>query len=465
MWWLACVGEGVDLGDSPGPTSTSTGTDPTSGSGPTTELLPGETGEETEPEGGPIAVLRIDAVGPIGSDEKVPGSLEVITDHDGTLGDLDSAPVEARWPIGIQIHGSSSTGYPKLGYRFECRDDSGEDSSCPLLDMPGASDWVLRAPYADKTLIREALAYRLAREVSGEDGPWQPRTAFAELILDEEYVGVYLLVERIQRDDDRLDLPKVAANAAEGDLSGGYVVKIDQHRGPGFDTARGTPIDYSYPRSEAITSAQDDWLRGWFDNFEAALADPGFADPVAGYPAWIVSESWIDAWLLNEIADNIDAYRLSAYHYKSSDEVDGRLYAGPVWDFDRAWGNVNYCDTWMTEGWIQDHLADCGCAEQFPFWWDRLAQDPAYVDARRCRWEELRAGVLADEAILATMDELVAEIGPAQGRDDVRWGTIGTWVDPNYWYGESYEEEVAWMKAWILERTAWMDRELEGSCD
>lgn len=419
------------------------------------EQLPGDSAGQSEPVYPHLPVFRIGSP-PIGDGTKVDATLEVIRDHDGTLADLDTAPLDAVWPIGIEIHGSSSAGGPKYGYRFECRDEIGEDTPCELLDLPDGTDWVLHAPYSDKTLIRNALAYTLGEDVNG-DTRWSPRSRHLELYLNDQYQGVYLLVERIARDSDRLDLVK----ASDADLSGGYIVRIDQHRDEGWDTARGTPIDWYYPRNEALTDAQRGYLVSWFDQFESAMAQ---ADWTTQYPSWIDVDSWIDTFLLNELANNIDAYRLSAYHYKDSDAVEGRLRAGPIWDFDRAWGNVNYCNTWETSGWIYDWLAQCGYAYEFPFWWEQLEQDPLYLDARRCRWEDLRAGVLSDASLQATFDALVAEVAEAEPRDNAQWGTIGVNIDPNWYVGASYGEEIAWLRAWMVDRVTWMDANLAGTC-
>lgn len=421
----------------------------------TVEQLPGETGEQPDPVYDHLPVFRIDSP-PIGDGAKVDGTLTIIRDHDGTLTDLDAAPIDAIWPIGIEIHGSSSAGGPKYGYRFECRDGAGEDTPCALLDLPDGTDWVLHAPYSDKTLIRNALAYTLGEQVNG-DTRWSPRSRALELYHNGQYQGVYLLVERVARDSDRLDLVK----ASDADVTGGYILRIDQHRDDGWDTARGTPIDWFYPKSTAISEAQRAYLVTWFNQFEGMLSQ---GDWTAQYPAWIDVDSWIDAWLLNELANNIDAYRLSAYHYKDSDTVDGRLRAGPIWDFDRAWGNVNYCDTWNTYGWVIDELTTCGYGYEFPFWWEQLEQDPAYLDQRRCRWEELRADVLSDTALAATFDTLVADVAEAEPRDHALWGTIGVAVDPNWYVGASYGEEIAWLRAWMEARVVWMDANLAGTC-
>ena len=276
------------------------------GAAATTEVITSTVTTPPEPIYDHLPVFRIRFDGSIPDGSQADGTLEVIRDHDGTLDDLDAAAIDAVWPIGIERHGSSSAGYPKLNLRVECRESDGSDTACPLLDLPGASDWVLHGPYCDKALIRNAFAYTLGRDVAAGTDVWQPRTAFFELILNEEYEGVYLLVERVQPDDDRLDVGEPAPTAAEGDLSGGYILKIDQNRSAGWVTARGTPVDYHEPKADQITAEQDAWLKGWWEELERQL-DEGFADPTTRHPHWFPVDEWVDFVLQQELSSNIDA--------------------------------------------------------------------------------------------------------------------------------------------------------------
>ncbi len=436
--------------DDPGPTST----DP--------EFVPGHTPGDTD-DTGPVEpvpfahlpVLVLDVGRPIGDTDKVDGFLRVIEDHDGTLADLDAAPVAYVTAIGIEVHGSSSLSYPKLGYKFECRDAAGEDDDCALVGLPSGSDWVLHAPYSDKTFMRNALAYGLGRDAAEASGRWEPRSQLVEVILDGDYVGVYLLVERIAREADRLDI--LATTLDDGTVGGGFIVKVDQHRSVGFDTNLGTPIDWVSPKSGSVTDAEAAYLRAWFDGLEAALAADTFADPVLGYAAWIDVDAWVDHWLLNELTHNIDAYRLSAFLWTDGPPGTGLLRAGPLWDFDRAWGNCNYCESWMAQGWIYDSLDRCGYAFQYPMWWERLREDPAFEARLRTRWEELRVDILSDRAMRARIASLKADLAEAEGRDQARWGTIGVAIEPNYQVGATRDEEIAWLETWAIERAAWMD--------
>lgn len=411
-----------------------------------------------------LPVLLIEADGPIGDGEKQSGWMELVRDHEGTLEDLEDAPRAWAGNVGIEIHGASSSGDPKHNFRLELRDETGEDVDYPLLGLGSDGDWVLHASYGDKTYLRNALAYRLGREAAAETGEWQPGTAFTEVFLNDAYQGVYLLTERIKRDADRLDLPAPATTASAGDITGGYIFKVDYNRGDYFTTDAGTLIEFTDPRLEELSSEQYVYIREWWDDFEAMLAGGDYDDPATGYAAWIDVDSWVDFILINELAHNIDAYRLSTYHYKEADSDGGLLHAGPIWDFDRAFGNVNYCNCWELDGWIYDDLNDCGAGYQFPFWWQRLLQDEGFQDLLRCRWEDLRVGALSDEAISAYIAEMTAEVAEAEPRDHDRWGTIGVNVGFNYYVGATWEEELTWFEEWVLARASWMDANVWGTC-
>jgi hypothetical protein len=407
------------------------------------------------------AVLMLDVRGRyIPDDDKITATLEVIRDHDGTLSDLDDAPRAYTGAIGIEGHGSSSSGFPKRGYRIEIRDEEGEDLNYPLLDLPADSDWVLHGPYSDKTLIRNALAYELARDMAVWTGQWQPRTAWAELFIDGYYQGVYLLVERIKIDQNRVDVPETTDE--DGDLSGGYIVKVDQLRSEGFVTTAGTPIDYHDPKYENLSEEQLEYLSDWFDSMESNMMGTSWRDETEGYSSFIEPDSFIDHYILNELAHNVDGLRLSAYLVKDPDSMGGRLHAGPAWDFNLGFGNADYCEGWSPEGFLQD--AACGDVLQVPFWWRRLPEDPAWRDRTRCRWEELRGDLLSDARLLERVDRLAGEVSAMEGRDHDTWDNIGVYVWPNAYVGATWNDEVAWMSAWLLDRALWLDGHLPGTC-
>lgn len=130
----------------------------------------------------------------------------------------------------IEIRGSSSQSFPKKQYGVELRDAAGNDVSAPLLGLPPEEDWVLFAPYNDKTLMRDVLAYKIARD----QGRYAPRTRYCELVLNGQYQGIYVLIEKVKRDNNRVDVNKLDPDENSGnDLTGGYIIKIDKETGSG----------------------------------------------------------------------------------------------------------------------------------------------------------------------------------------------------------------------------------------
>jgi hypothetical protein len=402
-------------------------------------------------------VLLIDTLGQnIVAETKINATLEVVRAHDGTLTDLDGAARAWSGNMGIEIHGSSSASFAKHNYRIELRDADGDDLAYGLLDMPREADWILHGPYSDKTLMRNALAYGLGRAIS--NGQWQPRATFAEVLINGAYQGVYLVVERPERGENRVDI----ASVSDEDPTGGYIVKIDQNRGAGWQTLYGTPIDYHHPKSEDITPTQDAWIKDWFNEMEAAMKADDFAEQ---WPAWLDGESFIDHYIINELSLNVDGYRLSGYlHLDTATHGSGKLTAGPLWDFNLAFGNSNYCYCWDVDGFVYDGLSRCGYPDQEPFWWQRLLEDPAYVEALRCRWDTLRAGTLSDAALQAMIADYSMELSVVADRNHSTWGVLGVYVWPNYYVGSTWMDEVDYLESWVLGRASWLDANLPGVC-
>lgn len=417
--------------------------------------------EDTAPTGyAHLPVLLLSTSGGLSTLGLVDGLLELVIEHDGTLTDLDAAPRALVTGMGVEVHGSSSSGFPKPSLRFETRDAYGADADEELLGLGSDSDWVLVSNYGDKTYIRNAFAYALGRTAAGADR-WETQDQFVEVFLDGSYLGIYSLVTRVKLDADRVALPEPAASAAEGDVSGGYVLKVDSGRDEYWVTGRNSWVSWVDPKHDQVTAEQDAYLRSWFERFEATLDGHSFDRDFA---TWADPDSFVDHFLLNELAHNIDAYRLSAFLSKEPDADGGRLRAGPLWDFDRAYGNVNYCDCWTLEGYTMGSLAACGYGDAYPWWWIALRDDPGFANAVRCRWDELRAGPFADDALDASADALLAQVTEAQPRDEAVWHTIGVNVGHNAYVGATWQEEIDWFRAWVHGRAAWLDASLPGSC-
>ena len=147
---------------------------------------------------------------------------------------------------------------------------------------------------------------------------------------------------------------------------------------------------------------------------------------------------------------------VTAHFYKKKDSDGGKLFAGPIWDFDLSYGNVDYfAMSLATEGWLYPHY---GPNEGFPMhWWARLMEDEDYRQAFAKRWKALRAGPMNTDSVMNDIDEQIRYLDKAIARNFSRWPILGVYVWPNYFVGATYAEEIDYLKAWMRNRLQWMD--------
>ena len=169
-------------------------------------------------------------------------------------------------------------------------------------------------------------------------------------------------------------------------------------------------------------------------------------------------ESFVDFILLQELAKNVDAYRLSTYIYKDKESVDNRLTAGPIWDFNHGFGNCDYGETWETNSWLLEYNPEGG--DQMAFWWELLWQDVNFQYKTAQRYTELRSTVFSNENINSIIDSSISHLGEAIERNFSKWPILGNYVWPNYYVFDTYEQEIEYLKSWTEERLDWMDNEI-----
>jgi hypothetical protein len=358
---------------------------------------------------------------------------------------------------GIKIRGSSTGGQAKPSYAFELWDENDRDRDASLLGMPADSDWVLYAPFTfDRALINNAFVFDLSNQI----GRYAVRTRFVEMYLNTnddtvaagDYVGLYILMEKIKRGPERVNVEKLEPwDSTEPRSSGGYMLKNDRPDpgDHGFRTARGNPtygdgtFCYVDPKESEITAAQSAWIRGYFNDFETALYGPDFANPQTGYARYIDVNGFIDHNLLNMLAMNVDALRLSGYMYKPR---GGKLCLGPLWDFDRALDSTDGRDdnprTWHGSGDGTDYFNYV--------WWDRLFKDANFWQRYIDRWYELRRGAFSTAGLNATIDAMADEIREAEPRNTQKWPGQG----PRF---GGFQGEIDHLEQWLETRCTWVD--------
>jgi len=409
----------------------------------------------------------------IPDDPKITSWLKVIDNGPGLLNSYFDDATDYDSYIGIELRGQSSQYFfPKKSFSFETRDYLSEGINVSLLGLPAEEDWVLYAPYSDKTMLRNAITYQLGRSM----GSWQPGIKFCEVYLNGSYQGVYLLIEKIKRDVNRVDIAKLnPAEISGDDLTGGYIVKVDKiddlasneyfytYPTNRYYDARYYAFTYVYPDFDEIVTQQKSYLYNYLVSLENTLNGSSFKDPENGYSKYIDVVSFVDFQIMNELSNNVDGYRYSTFFYKKKDSDGGKLFAGPLWDFNLGYGNVDYSALNLaTDQWLYQNY---GSNESYPMhWWARLMEDPGYRQTLYNRWTELRSGPFSTYSIMNNLNNMAQFMGPAIDRNYDKWPIIGQYVWPNFdWENTSYQQEVDYLKSWLSDRLNWMDANISST--
>ena len=398
------------------------------------------------------------------SDSRIIAHMGIINNPDSINNSSDSFN-DYDGQISIEIRGSSSQMFPKKQFAIETQDNNGNNNNVSILGLPPENDWILYAPYSDKSLIRNYLAYKLARDM----GRYSSRTRFCELLVNGDYKGLYIIMEKIKRDDNRIDISKLEPDETSGDdLTGGYIIKIDKWNGENNDGWFSDLLDepntgfyylYHYPKPDEIVLEQEEYIRAYISDFENILLSEDYDDSVQGYYRYIDIGSFIDVSIVSEISKNVDAYRLSAYMYKNKSSVDSVLHMGPIWDYNLAFGNADYYNGWDINGWQVENEISENDNFRIPFWWKIIWDDQKFRELYYERWEALRQTVFSVDSIYNAIDSAVSLIGEAQERNFQRWPILDQYVWPNAFIGGNYLSEINYLKSWISDRIQWMDQQ------
>lgn len=370
---------------------------------------------------------------------------------------------------GIEIRGSYSATLPQKPFGIETRDIQGNNNNVPLFGMPQENDWILLANYNDKTFLRNVLAFDLFEKM----GHYSPRTKLCEVVINDIYNGIYVFTEKIKRDNGRVDISKLDLDDNAGDsLTGGYIFRVDYWNGnnswvsnynnPNFpnDEVR---FVYNYPDYDEISIQQKNYIQTLVGDFEDALWGSDFDDPVFGYRPFINTRSFIDYFIVNEFARNVDGFKKSRNFHKDKSSKDSLIYAGPVWDFD--WAYKDHSSSMLNgAGWRHDYSGPTDVKP--PGWYIRLIQDSTFTNELNCRYFNLRNTILDTSNLFHFIDSLENILNDAQERHFTRWPILGVNVGtPEIGIQPTtYSGEIIKFKNWISERLIWLDNNMPGNC-
>ncbi len=421
----------------------------------------------------PIVVINTNGK-QIVDEPKVMVDMKIIYNGPGKMNLLTDTKYDYVGKIGIELRGSTSQDlFPKKPYGFEIWDNAGKSVNVSVLGLPAESDWIFYPSYNDKTLMHNVFVMKMARDMGGM---YSSRTQYVEMVLDNQYMGVYVLMEKVKRDASRVNVTKMAVKDVTGDaVTGGYIFKIDKTTGSDKEgwaskvapSAGNGKINYLYdtPKVADLVLEQRNYLRAYVDSAEAALVGNNFQDKTNGFRRFYDAESFAKMFLINEVTRNVDGYRISTFFNKDRASKGGKIKAGPPWDYDIALGNADYCDGFKTTGWAYQFGKVCpDDFWQVPVLWQRMLSDTAYVTSLRREYLRLRSGVWSTPKLQANIDSVAALLSDAQTRNFVKWPVLGQkiWPNPSP-VPATYPAEIAAFKTWVGARMVWLDQNMPGA--
>jgi len=353
--------------------------------------------------------------------------------------------------IKIKLRGNSSLFFDQKRFTFETVTPEGKSNKVELLGMPADNDWVLLAPYNDVSMMRDAFAFDMWNNM----GHWAPRTRYCEVVMNGKYIGVYTLCEKIKRGKNRVDIAKLTPkDTTDLDITGGYIVRVDPpdegeksftsdvpgimntNVGGGMFGGMGgfggfggmggrATVTWTifYPKSDKLTDEQQEYISNYVNTVEKVIQSDDFADPVNGYAKYIDVESFVDYFIHTELSLNADGLKRSTYFYKDKQNADGtggKLHAGPVWDYNLAYGNCNFANANNIEAWVFEGSE----TNPTPAMWKRLTEDPAFMAKVKARWKELRKGYLSNDNINRFIDDHAKTLQESQARQYAKYSDL-----------------------------------------
>ena len=409
----------------------------------------------------PIVVIETDGGVNIPDEPKVLATMKIIWHQDGSrnyMTDIDNPEfLNYNGRIGIERRGSSSqTMFNKKPYGLETlQDDDVTNNNVSILGMPEENDWVLNSLAYDQTGMRDVLAYELSNRL----GQYASRSVYCEVVINGDYKGLYVFMEKIKPDDNRVNIEKMDETCNNyPEVTGGYITKADKTTGndpvawtmqgyggggwPGGGWGSNTDFIHHYPKPANITNAQNNYIKSVFTSL-ASVANQHNTSTTSGIPSVIDIPSFVDFMLIAEFASNVDVYSFSTFFHK---DRMGKLRAGPVWDYNLAFGYDAFGNRSQYDVWQFNNTDNNG-----PKFWRDLFE----TDLFRCyfakRWFEVTAPgqPLNYDFVCNRIDEIDALIAEAIPRDNQRWNQMN-----------QHAQYVNNMKTWIQQRINWLNNNI-----
>lgn len=379
-----------------------------------------------------------------------------VLDRPGINHHLQDEPTVSSGAL-VRYRGNSSRAFPKKSYLIRLVNEDGGENRQEIMGMAAHDEWALYGPFLDKTMVRNYICLNIGAEIMG----YAPNVRFCEVFVDGSYQGVYLMMETIARDENRVSIRK----NKERDFAYSYIVRIDkdEENDKKLDTLMyytlildpKTGVSCVYPPLKSITPEKIKYIEEDLSQFEKALFSYDFKDPRKGYKAYIDVDSFVDYYIYMEFLSINDFGTYSTYLYK---DKGGKLTIGPIWDFNNAMENFIRDVT----NWESMQYTDRA-------WYKQLLRDEDFVERVVRRYRSLRKTWLNEDYWLNYIDATIDFLGDAVERNYEVWGwsfdpslvESTSKLRPEERNPRSYEEAVGQMKDYIIRRGRWMDEHID----
>lgn len=423
---------------------------------------------------------------------------------------LGTVSIDGAGPLALEtiaVRGNTTATKPKKPYKMKFMVDTA------VYGMPKEKTWVLLANYIDRTLIRTKIGLDVGRQMENigkstpttsavdptkttkKYGGWVPASVFAELFINDQYLGSYQVTESIKISGKRVDISS----------RNGQIIEFDPHwqdpgdDTPGFmgnhkqpysfkdpDTWDSNPAvddavcgDPNHDQSKNVTNCKFNAVKARILAFENVLyGQQRGADPTDTewyqkllWPKYLDFNSAVDYYIAREfVKDNdSDMYRSNFFSISNVFDANAKFVMGPVWDMDRSAGikpGSGNTKVASPTGWWMRGVGTNANSTHKNHWFTMLVKDPDFIAAVKARWavkvDVFKAISTADTADVDVVDADVALLGPAALSDRSVWNSSGSRYAAR---ASSYPGEIAYVKAWYLNRFRWMDGCLTGVWD
>ncbi|MBQ3964837.1 MAG: CotH kinase family protein, partial [Firmicutes bacterium] len=386
------------------------------------------------------------------------GTMDIIVPEGFSYVDSD-AVLESVEGLSLDIRGRGNTSWwaDKKPYKIKL------DKKAKILGMGKNKHWALIANAYDPSLMRNRITYWLGKELGMA---FTPSGYPVDVFMEGEYYGTYLLCETMRVDDNRVEIDELSLDDNEAPaITGGYFIQFMQDAGTEatFSTEKGMALQNVTPSFEPTddedergTEAQKAYIRGYIQEAEDALHEGETKDKNApsgyrklDYRDYFDLDSAALYWLFHEVSMNADAYNTgSTYIYKTRDKdgEPGKIFWGPLWDFDYAW---DYSD---------DPTGFDGYFTTETEWMTALLTDTSkgnMCERIQAKWPAFKEALLRITKKGGLLDQYYNEVKTSQAYDQEKYG----WEDDN---GNPlvYKAAVESLRQWILKRIDWFDKNI-----